>query len=101
MVPAIPPAPRDFCSLRSGRPGSLVLCGTSQAPPGSLNCMQPDARAHPARCPQADRGKLLLWGSLGRPVDSGMLIWRNADEAEVQGFVKGDPFVVNGLVRHW
>ncbi|KAL4447529.1 hypothetical protein ABPG75_004748 [Micractinium tetrahymenae] len=57
---------------------------------------------HLARCREmADRGKLLLWGSVGRPIDSGLLIWRNADEAEVQFFVKRDPLVVNGLVRHW
>lgn len=51
--------------------------------------------------PQAKRGKLLLWGSVGSPFDAGMLIWRSADQAEVQAFVKHDPFVVNGLVRHW
>lgn len=58
-------------------------------------------RVLPARPAQADRGSLLLWGSVGRPVESGMLIWRGAEEAEVQAFVKKDPLVVNGLVRHW
>ncbi|KAL4434652.1 hypothetical protein ABPG77_002775 [Micractinium sp. CCAP 211/92] len=63
---------------------------------------EPFLQDHLARCREmAKRGKLLLWGSVGSPVDAGMLIWRNADQAEVQAFVKHDPFVVNGLVRHW
>lgn len=52
-------------------------------------------------CCQADQGKLLLWGAVGSPITGGMLIWRGADEDEVRSFVKKDPFVVNGLVRHW
>jgi uncharacterized protein YciI len=50
---------------------------------------------------QVDRGKLLLWGSVGTPVTGGMLIWRDTDEHELQEFVKQDPLVVTGLVRHW
>lgn len=55
----------------------------------------------PPRTWQADEGKLLLWGAVGTPVTGGMLIWRSGDAAEVERFVKRDPFVANGLVRHW
>jgi uncharacterized protein YciI len=63
---------------------------------------EPYLKDHLRLCRQAaDAGKLLLWGAVGNPIDSGMLIWRGADEEEVRSFIKQDPFVTNGLVRHW
>ena len=47
-----------------------------------------------------DRGELLLYGPFSNPVEEGsMSVFRTRQGAEE--FARGDPFVVNGLVRRW
>jgi len=45
------------------------------------------------------RGVLLAAGPLGNPPDSAMGIFTSREAAEE--FIKGDPFVINGLVSKW
>jgi uncharacterized protein len=47
-----------------------------------------------------DRGLLLMYGPFANPLEEGsMAIFTSREAAEE--FVRGDPFVVNGLVRGW
>jgi uncharacterized protein YciI len=48
-----------------------------------------------------DRGELLLAGALADPTDRAVLVFRAADRSAVEEFARGDPYVVNGLVRSW
>lgn len=51
---------------------------------------------HPFR----ERGELLLIGPFGDPQSQGaMAVFRTREAAEE--FARGDPFVVNGVVRSW
>lgn len=81
-----------------GRIVRLMVCACSLL---RLPAICPPAAHRPPPKAQADAGKLVLWGSVGRPASGGMLIWRGADEAEVAAWVKQDPLVANGHVRHW
>lgn len=48
-----------------------------------------------------DRGELVLGGALADPVDGAILLFCG-DSAEVaERFAREDPYVRNGLVRHW
>ena len=49
----------------------------------------------------AQRGELVLGGALADPPDRALLVWRVADRAIIEAFVRGDPYVINGLVRSW
>ena len=49
----------------------------------------------------AERGQLVLGGALADPTDRAVLVWRVADRAIIDEFVRGDPYVINGLVRSW
>ena len=49
----------------------------------------------------AQRGELVLGGALADPPDRALLVWRVADRAIIEEFVRGDPYVINGLVRSW
>jgi uncharacterized protein YciI len=57
--------------------------------------------AHKARLDEFHgRGELLMVGPFGNPQEEGsMAIFSTRDAAEA--FVADDPFVVNGLVKHW
>ncbi|MFT3800973.1 MAG: YciI-like protein [Burkholderiaceae bacterium] len=47
------------------------------------------------------RGELVLGGASGDPVDGAVIVF-SATSAEVpQEFAKADPYVINGLVKHW
>jgi uncharacterized protein YciI len=46
-----------------------------------------------------EKGDLILAGALADPVDGAVLLFRIREAAEA--FVKGDPYVLNGLVRSW
>ncbi len=48
-----------------------------------------------------DRGELILGGALADPVDQAVLVFRAADRAVVEEFVRKDPYVGNGLVKRW
>jgi uncharacterized protein len=47
------------------------------------------------------RSELLLGGAFADPVDGAALVFKVEDRAKVEAFVKGDPYVVNGLVTGW
>ncbi len=49
----------------------------------------------------ADRGELILGGALADPVDGAILLFRGDSPAVVESFVAADPYVRNGLVKHW
>ena len=49
----------------------------------------------------AQRGELVLGGALADHPDRALLVWRVADRAIIEEFVRGDPYVINGLVRSW
>lgn len=47
----------------------------------------------------ADRGALLLGGAVGDPVESALLLFKDAEAAHA--FARADPYVANGLVTAW
>jgi uncharacterized protein len=48
-----------------------------------------------------DRGELLLGGALANPMDQAILLFRADSPAVAEAFARGDPYVSQGLVRHW
>lgn len=48
-----------------------------------------------------ERGELLLGGAVGEPIDSAILVFTVDDPAVVEAFARVDPYVTNGLVKHW
>ena len=48
-----------------------------------------------------ERGELLLAGAVGEPIDSAILVFTVDDPAEAEAFARADPYVTNGLVKHW
>jgi len=48
-----------------------------------------------------DRDELLLAGALIEPADRALLIFRGADRSLPENFARQDPYVTNGLVKHW
>jgi uncharacterized protein YciI len=49
----------------------------------------------------ADRGELILGGALADPVDSAVLLFRGESPETAERFVAADPYVKNGLIKHW
>ncbi len=47
------------------------------------------------------RGELLLAGALDDPADRALLVFLAHDKHVIESFVHNDPYVVNGLVKHW
>lgn len=47
------------------------------------------------------RGALVMAGPLNDPIDRALLIFRVADRAAVEEFVRSDPYVSAGLVTRW
>lgn len=47
------------------------------------------------------RGELLLGGALDDPPDRALLVFRAADKSIIEDFIKKDPYVINGLIKHW
>lgn len=48
-----------------------------------------------------DRGELVVGGAVGDPVDCTMLLFSGSSPAAAEAFARTDPYVVNGLVKHW
>jgi uncharacterized protein len=48
-----------------------------------------------------EQGELVLGGAFADPIDKGLLIFRAADKSVAETFAKHDPYVLNGLVKHW
>ena len=62
--------------------------------------VQANFPAHAARLQEFHkRGTLLMAGPLGSPPEGAMGIFTSREAAEE--FVKGDPFVLNGVVSKW
>jgi uncharacterized protein YciI len=71
----------------------------------SADDVRSKAPAHyPAHCAYWDgfraRGELLMIGTFGDPQTEGSMAVFSTREA-AEEFVKGDPFVLNGVVRGW
>jgi uncharacterized protein len=47
------------------------------------------------------RGELVLAGALADPADGALLIFRGGDSSAAMRFAENDPYVQNGLVKHW
>ncbi|MDR3765186.1 MAG: YciI-like protein [Acidobacteriota bacterium] len=61
---------------------------------------EPHRAAHLALASAAfDRGELVLGGALTDPTDTAILVFRTHEAAEA--FVLADPYVLNGMVKHW
>ena len=68
--------------------------------PGALAQLKTHYPAHRARLDEFHaRGVLLSAGPLGNPPESAMAVFTTREAAEE--FIKGDPFVINGLVSSW
>jgi len=68
--------------------------------PGALAKLKEHYPAHRARLEEFHaRGVLLAAGPLGNPPESAMGIFASREAAEE--FIKGDPFVIHGLVNKW
>ena len=68
--------------------------------PGALAQAKNYYPAHRARLEEFHaRGVLLSAGPLGNPPESAMAVFTTREAAEE--FIKGDPFVTNGLVSSW
>ena len=48
-----------------------------------------------------ERGELLLAGAFANPVDGALLIFRADSQDVPENFARNDPYVENGLVKHW
>lgn len=47
------------------------------------------------------RGELVLAGAFSEPADSALIIFRGDDPSAATAFAENDPYVRNGLVKHW
>jgi uncharacterized protein len=47
------------------------------------------------------RGEILLAGALDDPPDRALIVFRADDKSVPESFAREDPYVVNGLVKHW
>ncbi len=47
------------------------------------------------------RGELVLGGALADPPDQAILLFRGTTPEAAEAFARADPYVINGLVRHW
>ena len=47
------------------------------------------------------RGELVLAGALAEPADGAVLLFSGESPEAAERFAKGDPYVLNGLVKNW
>jgi uncharacterized protein len=47
------------------------------------------------------RGELVVAGALTNPPDRAVLMFKGEDPSAAEAFARADPYVINGLVRHW
>jgi uncharacterized protein YciI len=48
-----------------------------------------------------ERGELILGGAFANPVDGAVLLFQGDSPAAAERFAQSDPYVANGLVKHW
>jgi uncharacterized protein YciI len=69
--------------------------------PDYMERRQTYRQEHLARAAQAHRdGRLVLAGAF-QPPDGALLVFRTDSVADVEEFVRNDPYVKNGLIRSW
>jgi hypothetical protein len=62
----------------------------------------PFRREHLKLADEANRrGELVLAGALAEPADGALIIFRGDDSSVASSFAQNDPYVQNGLVKHW
>jgi uncharacterized protein YciI len=62
----------------------------------------PFRREHIAYAREAvARGELVLGGAFANPPDGAVLMFRGPSPAVAERFAENDPYVKNGLIRHW
>jgi uncharacterized protein YciI len=49
----------------------------------------------------SDRGELAMGGAFADPPDKALLVFRADDRSVPESFAHDDPYVTNGLVKHW
>jgi uncharacterized protein YciI len=49
----------------------------------------------------AEENSLLLAGALAEPADTALLVFRGDSPDAAKAFAESDPYVRNGLVKHW
>jgi uncharacterized protein YciI len=58
--------------------------------------------AHLARIrEQREAGRVVMAGALGRPPSGGAIVFEGAERAEIEEFVREDPYVQADLVTAW
>jgi uncharacterized protein len=60
---------------------------------------RPDHLAHATEAQKA--GRLLMAGAFDPPTDGALFLFRAESAAEVEDFVRRDPYVTNGVVTAW
>lgn len=48
-----------------------------------------------------EKGRMVMAGACGNPVDGAVFIFQNIELQDIEEYVKGDPYVNNGLVPSW
>jgi uncharacterized protein YciI len=78
----------------------LVRPGTARVTNGL--CVGPVLRVGAALARAAnERGELLLAGAFAEPADGAALVFKADDRSVAERFAASDPYVKEGLVRHW
>jgi uncharacterized protein len=47
------------------------------------------------------RGEVVMAGAFADPPDKALLVFRGEDRSVAVSFARNDPYVLNGLVKHW
>ena len=47
------------------------------------------------------RGEIVLAGAFADPPDKALLVFDADDRSVAENFARNDPYVINGLVKHW
>lgn len=48
-----------------------------------------------------ERGEMMMAGAFDEPADGAALIFRGDSPQAAEAFARNDPYVQNGLVKHW
>jgi uncharacterized protein YciI len=107
----LPLAPTDCAAVldlefhdrnRSGRGGSMHYLLFYDVVENYVEKRAPFRAAHLryARAAEA-RGELILGGALANPVDGAVMVFQGSSPAVAESFAANDPYVLNGLIKHW
>lgn len=47
------------------------------------------------------RGEIVMAGAFAKPADRALLVFQGRDSSPAESFARNDPYVLNGLVKHW